>query len=214
MASWTGKRYTDTRDMRSQNLVNSPSLARLTHILAGEADHSASHVQGVLTPLQHAAKPIEGRILIGASHGLMQCWDTVEMLLAFGLRAKTRKLMWKKSQSDIPFFFGRHFIRHFKRAKQKQESNRRSEPYKVIIRGKMSSLPSHSSHWEAVLFHHTVNPNLSGQLMCYVKGQTELGYPWILWGGVVGWMAWLIDTVTRRKSKQTLFYMSELLKIT
>lgn len=45
----------------------------LTYVLAGKADHSACHIEGVLTPLQHAAKPIEGRILIGASHGLMQC---------------------------------------------------------------------------------------------------------------------------------------------
>lgn len=60
----------------------------LTNVLAGKADHSACHIKRVLTPLQHAAKPIEGRILIGASHGLVQCRDTVEMLLTFGLTAK------------------------------------------------------------------------------------------------------------------------------
>lgn len=54
------------------------------------------------------------------------------------------------------------------------------------MRGKKLSPSSHLSHSEAVSFHHTVNPNLLGQLMCYVKGQTELGYPWIHWGGVVG----------------------------
>lgn len=49
--------------------------------------------------------------------------------------------------------------------------------------------------------------------MSYVRGQTGLvirGYS----RGTGGMMAWLMDTVARRKSKQTLFYMSELYTIT
>lgn len=60
----------------------------LAYVLAGKAHHSAGYIEGVLTPLQHATKPIEGCILIGASHGLMQCRDTIVMLLTFKIKAQ------------------------------------------------------------------------------------------------------------------------------
>lgn len=54
-----------------------------THVLAGEADQPASHVERILAALQHAAQPVEGRVLVGAPHGLVQRRDAVVMLFTF-----------------------------------------------------------------------------------------------------------------------------------
>lgn len=96
---WNYAKSWKTNKQRIKN--NSLVKVFLTYVLAGKADHSACHIKGVLTPLQHAAKPIEGRILIGASHGLMQCRNTVEMLLTFGLKAKKKEAV-SRSEEEQP----------------------------------------------------------------------------------------------------------------
>ena len=48
------------------------AIILLTNILAGKPDHSAGHVERILAALQHAAQPVQRRILVRASHGLMQ----------------------------------------------------------------------------------------------------------------------------------------------
>ena len=51
-------------------------------VLRGEPHDAARHVQRVLAGLQHAGKPVHGRVRIGVAHGLVQGGDDVVVLLA------------------------------------------------------------------------------------------------------------------------------------